>query len=180
MVKNDMQSVVVSEDEYRGIPVQKIRFEDGSIKYYSCGTWFEDFEEFTDTVDIAIYEENQHYTIDKSDFEEERENPFEHWLTDGKHGGALEMLDKYRMPEEKSRRLDRMKGSACMTLNRGITAIDVTRIERMVANAFMENVKRTDFEKDISELYGTESVNYLYAMHRYDSTTKFFDDMKGA
>lgn len=68
MVKNDMQSVVVSEDEYRGIPVQKIRFE------------------------------------------EERENPFEQWLTDGKHGGALEMFDKYRMPEEKSKRLDNMKG----------------------------------------------------------------------
>lgn len=67
-----------------------------------------------------------------------------------------------------------------MTTNKGITAIDVTRIERMVANAFIENVKRADFEKDISELYGTESVNYLYAMHRYDSTTRFFDDMKGA
>lgn len=55
MVKNDMQSVVVSEDEYRGISVQKIRFE------------------------------------------EERENPFEQWLTDGKRGGALEMLLKYSM-----------------------------------------------------------------------------------
>lgn len=68
MVKNDMQSVVVSEDEYRGVPVQKIRFE------------------------------------------EERENPFEQWLTDGKQGGALEMFDKYRIQEEKSKRLDNMKG----------------------------------------------------------------------
>lgn len=103
MVKNDMLSVVVSEDEYRGIPVQKIRFEDGSIQYYSYGTWFEDFKEFTNTVDDAISEENQHYTIDKK-------NDFAEWLTDGKRGGALEMLDKYRIPEKKSKRLDNMKG----------------------------------------------------------------------
>lgn len=102
MVKNDMWSVVVSEDEYRAFRFKKIRFEDGSFQYYSCGTWFEDFKEFTKTVDDAISEVNHHYTIDKNDFAE--------WLTDGKDGGALEMLDKYRMPEEKSRRLDGMKG----------------------------------------------------------------------
>ena len=37
-------------------------------------------------------------------------NAFAEWLTDGKQGGALEMLDKYRIPEEKSKRIDNMKG----------------------------------------------------------------------
>lgn len=92
---SEMWSVVVSEDEYAGIPVQKIKFKDGSIRYYSYGTWFEDFEEFKNTVDDSIAKENQHYTIDESDFVE-HDNPFEQWLMDGKQGGVMELLYKYR------------------------------------------------------------------------------------
>lgn len=58
-----------------------------------------------------------------------------------------------------------------------INAVDVTRIETMVTNAFMENVNRADFENDMRQLYGVGSVNYCCAMHRYDSTTRFFDEV---
>lgn len=61
--------------------------------------------------------------------------------------------------------------------NKVVNAVDIARIETMVTNAFMENVNRSDFEIDMRELYGIGSINYCYAMHRYDSTTRFFDDI---
>lgn len=49
--------VIVSTDEYKGIPVQKCRFENGSVMYHSCSTWFEDFVDFAESVDDSVKEE---------------------------------------------------------------------------------------------------------------------------
>lgn len=44
--------VIVSTDEYKGIPVQKCKFENGNIMYFSCSMWFEDFADFMESVDV--------------------------------------------------------------------------------------------------------------------------------
>lgn len=80
-----MCSTVISEDQYKGVPVQKIRFENGTIAYYSYGVWFDDFTEFAESVEAALLEKKPI----------EKKNNFAEWLTDGKDGGALEMMAAY-------------------------------------------------------------------------------------
>lgn len=85
--------VIVSTDEYKGIPVQKCRLENGNIMYHSCSTWFEDFADFSKTVDDSVKEE-----ASKQDSYNGR-NDFMDWIvnTARRNESAARMLAAYNV-----------------------------------------------------------------------------------
>lgn len=59
----DISSVVISEDEYVGIPYKKIKDDLGKITYSSCSVSFESFADFKESVDSAINGERDFWKI---------------------------------------------------------------------------------------------------------------------
>lgn len=75
----DIYSVVISEDEYAGIPYQKIKDDLGKITYYSYGVSFESFADFKESVDSAINGERAF--LENTGVDDLAENDFFDYLT---------------------------------------------------------------------------------------------------
>lgn len=78
-MSKEIYSVVISEDEYVGIPYQKIKDDLGKITYYSCGVSFESFADFKETVDSAINGERAF--LENTGVDDLTENDFFDYLT---------------------------------------------------------------------------------------------------
>lgn len=78
-MSKEIYSVVISEDEYAGIPYQKIKDDLGHITYYSCGVSFESFADFKETVDSAINGERAF--LENTGVDDLTENDFFDYLT---------------------------------------------------------------------------------------------------